>query len=122
MDVSICWSPPNKRGSLLQSRSSFSMISSRLKYIALSIVPLVGTFWLFAQQASQVARPNVDPWPGKKKLLAIADPEEWYRHNNYHHDSASHTLATVERLGRESGAWVTVIRTDMELLRKAKIE
>jgi type 1 glutamine amidotransferase len=98
------------------------MISSRLKYTALSIVPLVGTFGLFAQQASQVTRPSVDPWPGKKKLLAIADPEEWYRHNNYHHDSASHTLATVERLGRESGAWVTVIRTDMELLRKAKIE
>jgi uncharacterized protein len=62
-----------------------------------------------------------DTWPGKKKLLAIADPREWYGHVNYHHDSASHTLATVERLGRESGAWVTIIRTDMELLRKMKL-
>jgi type 1 glutamine amidotransferase len=61
------------------------------------------------------------PWSGKKKLLAIADPREWYGHVNYHHDSASHTLATVEKLGRESGAWITVIRTDMELLRKAKL-
>ncbi|HMJ63679.1 MAG TPA: ThuA domain-containing protein [Bryobacteraceae bacterium] len=60
-------------------------------------------------------------WPGKKKLLAIADPREWYGHVNYHHDASSHTLATVERLGRESGAWITVIRTDMELLRKAKL-
>ena len=60
-------------------------------------------------------------WLGKKKLLAIADPQEWYGHVNYHHDSASHTLATVERLGRESGAWITVIRTDMELLRKSKL-
>lgn len=60
-------------------------------------------------------------WSGKKKLLAIADPREWYSHVNYHHDSASHTLATVERLGRESGAWITVIRTDMDLLRKAKL-
>ena len=62
-----------------------------------------------------------DTWPGKKKLLAIADPREWYAHVNYHHDSASHTLATVERLGRESGAWITVIRTDMELLRRGKL-
>jgi len=62
-----------------------------------------------------------DTWPGRKKLLAIADPREWYAHVNYHHDSASHTLATVERLGRESGAWITVIRTDMELLRKGKL-
>ena len=61
-------------------------------------------------------------WPGKKKLLAIADPREWYGHVNYHHDASSHTLATVERLGRESGAWITVIRTDMELLRKGKLQ
>src|SRR4051794_29633439 len=54
-------------------------------------------------QAPPAARP-ADPWPGKKKLLAIADPREWYGHVNYHHDASSHTLATVERLGRESGA------------------
>ncbi len=95
------------------------MISSRLTFKILGIVLVLGTLLVLAQQTS---RPYVDPWPGKKKLLAIADPEEWYRHTNYHHDSASHTLATVERLGRESGAWVTIIRTDMELLRKAKIE
>ena len=51
------------------------------------------------------SRPPDDPWPGKKRLLAIADPEEWYASPGYHHDSASHTLSTVERLGRESGAW-----------------
>jgi hypothetical protein len=72
-------------------------------------------------QAPPAARPP-DPWPGKKKLLAIADPREWYGHVNYHHDASSHTLATVERLGRESGAWITVIRTDMELLRKGKLQ
>src|SRR5581483_1053755 len=77
---------------------------------------------LLAQQASGVGplahdsaapRPPDDPWPGKKKVLAIADPEEWYSSAGYHHDSAYHTLATVERLGRESGAWITIIRTDM---------
>jgi type 1 glutamine amidotransferase len=95
------------------------MISTRLSYKISSIALALSALVIVAQQ---VPRPYVDPWPGKKKLLAIADPEEWYRHTNYHHDSASHTLATVERLGRESGAWVTIIRTDMELLRKAKIE
>ncbi len=95
------------------------MISSHFTYKIISIGLMLSAFAIVAQQ---VPRPYVDPWPGKKKLLAIADPEEWYRHTNYHHDSASHTLATVERLGRESGAWITIIRTDMELLRKAKIE
>lgn len=67
------------------------------------------------------SRPPDDPWPGMKKVLAIADPEEWYSAPGYHHDSASHTLATVERLGRQSGAWVTFIRTDMRLLTKKPI-
>ncbi len=68
-----------------------------------------------------VSRPPDDPWPGKKRILAIADPEEWYASPGYHHDAASHTLAMVERLGRESGAWVTVMRTDMHLLTKQPI-
>jgi len=72
-------------------------------------------------QAPPPPRPP-EAWPGKKKLLAIADPREWYGHVNYHHDASSHTLATVERLERESGAWITVIRTDMELLRKGKLQ
>jgi uncharacterized protein len=75
---------------------------------------------LLAQDAAQ-SRPPDDPWPGKKRILAIADPQEWYASPGYHHDSASHTLATVERLGRESGAWITVIRTDMHLLTKQPI-
>ena len=54
-----------------------------------------------ARQAASQTEPA--SWLGKKKLLAIADPQEWYGHVNYHHDSASHTLATVEKLGRESG-------------------
>ena len=75
---------------------------------------------LLAQDNAQ-SRPPDDPWPGKKRILAIADPQEWYASPGYHHDAASHTLATVERLGRESGAWVTVIRTDMHLLTKQPI-
>jgi uncharacterized protein len=67
------------------------------------------------------SRPPDDPWPGKKRILAIVDPQEWYSSAGYHHDSASHTLATIEKLGRQSGAWVTVIRTDMRLLTKQSI-
>src|SRR5215475_412454 len=64
---------------------------------------------LFGQRA--------DPFPGKKKLLAIGDTR-----TGFQHDSASHALATIERLGYESGAYVTYIRTDTQLLTKSKIE
>ena len=59
-----------------------------------------------------------DAWAGKKKLLVIADPVEWYGASNYHHQAASHAMAVVERLGRESGAYISMIRTDMRLLTK----
>jgi type 1 glutamine amidotransferase len=72
-------------------------------------------------QDTAPSRPPENTWPGKKRILAIADPQEWYASPGYHHDAASHTLATVERLGRESGAWVTVMRTDMHLLTKQPI-
>jgi len=46
-------------------------------------------------------RGQVDAWAGKKKLLVIADPVEWYGANNYHHQAASHAVSVVERLGRQ---------------------
>src|SRR5436309_12158964 len=61
---------------------------------------------------------QVDAWHGKTKLLIIADPVEWYGASNYHHQAASHAMAVVQRLGRESGAFVSMIRTDMHLLTK----
>lgn len=60
--------------------------------------------------------PRPDPWAGRRKLLAIADVQ-----TGYHHDAISHTLATVERLGRESGAFVTNIRTDSQLITRQPI-
>ena len=57
-----------------------------------------------------------DPWPGMKKLLLVADVQ-----TGYHHDSISHAMATIERLGRESGAWVTIIRTDSQLITKKRL-
>ncbi len=57
-----------------------------------------------------------DPYAGKKKVLAIGDV-----HTGYQHDSVSHALATIERLGRESGAYITYIRTDTQLVTKDTI-
>lgn len=61
-------------------------------------------------------RDRADPWAGKRKLLAVADVQ-----TGYHHDSISHTLATLSRLGRESGAFVTNIRTDSQLITRHPI-
>jgi len=52
-----------------------------------------------------------DFWPGLKHLLAVADVQ-----SGYHHDSISHALATVEQIGRKSGTFMTMIRTDSQLI------
>ncbi len=52
----------------------------------------------------------------RKQLLAIGEEK------GYRHESVTHALATIERLGRESGLWDTVIRTDTEPLTKKKLE
>jgi uncharacterized protein len=58
-------------------------------------------------------RPHAQP---PKHVLAWADVR-----NGYQHDSISHALATIERLGRESGAYDTFIRTDSQLITKHPI-
>ena len=40
----------------------------------------------------------------------------------FRHEAISHAMATIERLGRETGAWDTYIRTDTEPLTKKKLE
>ena len=52
-----------------------------------------------------------------KRLLAIGDQHR----KDYQHDAVSHALATIERLGRESGAYLTDIRTDTQALTKHPI-
>ncbi len=52
----------------------------------------------------------------KKRLLAIGEEK------GYRHESVSHALATIERLGRQTGLWDTVIRTDTEALTRKKLE
>jgi type 1 glutamine amidotransferase len=52
----------------------------------------------------------------RKRLLAWGDTLTAYQH-----DSISHALATIERLGRESGAYDTFIRTDSQWITKHAI-
>ena len=52
--------------------------------------------------------------PGKKVLLAWADT----RNGIAQHDSVSHALAVIERLGYESGLYDTYIRTDSNIISK----
>jgi type 1 glutamine amidotransferase len=54
--------------------------------------------------------------PPRKKLLVIGEEK------GYRHDAVPHAMATIERLGRETGLWDTVIRTDTEPLTKKKLE
>ena len=52
-----------------------------------------------------------------KKHLLVLGEEKGYRH-----EAVSHAIATIERLGRETGLWTTTIRTDTEALTKKKLE
>ena len=51
--------------------------------------------------------------PSPKKHLLVIGEEKGYRH-----DSVSHAMATIERLGRETALWDTTLRTDTEVLTK----
>ena len=54
--------------------------------------------------------------PKRKKLLAIGMSA------GFQHDSVSHGLATIWKIGQQSGLWDTYIRTDTQLLTKKKLE
>jgi len=53
--------------------------------------------------------------PAKKKLLFIGEVK------GFQHDSVSHAMATIEKLGQQSGLWDTYLRTDTELVTKQKL-
>jgi len=53
--------------------------------------------------------------PARKKLLFIGEVK------GFQHDSVSHAMATIEKLGQQSGLWDTYLRTDTELVTKKKL-
>jgi len=52
----------------------------------------------------------------KKQLLAVGMSVGW------EHESVSDALATLYQLGKQTGIWDTVIRTDVELITKKKLD
>src|SRR5260221_13681908 len=59
----------------------------------------------------------LSPQPRKRKVLAIGDVHR----KIYQHDASSHALATIERLGYQSGLYDTYIRTDIQAITKHPI-
>lgn len=57
-----------------------------------------------------------DPYPGKKKLLIVADVQ-----TGFQHDSNNHAIGLIEEMGRRTGKYITYIRTDTQLITKGKI-
>ncbi len=78
---------------------------------------LVLGFMVAAAALAQNTPPNNPPNNPPKKRLLVIGQEKGFRH-----DAISHAMATIERLGRETGAWDTYIRTDTEPLTKKKLE
>ena len=70
----------------------------------------------FAVSAALVAGTLDQTAPARKRLLVIGEEK------GYRHEAVTHAMVTIERLGRETGSWDTVIRTDTEALTKAKLE
>jgi type 1 glutamine amidotransferase len=52
----------------------------------------------------------------RKRLLVIGEEK------GYRHEAVTHAMVTIGRLGKETGLWDTVIRTDTEALTKRKLE
>src|SRR5208283_5802996 len=80
-------------------------------YVKMTWMALLILFVAFSSRcgAQTAAQP-------KKHLLVLGEEK------GYRHEAVSHAIATIERLGRESGLWDTTIRTDTEVLTKKKLE
>jgi len=81
----------------------------------ITVLALVSAALFVAFRMSSAAEGPGVPAP-RKRVLAWADVR-----NGYQHDSISHALATVERMGRQSGLYDTFIRTDSQLITKRAI-
>jgi uncharacterized protein len=90
-------------------------MSSRCPELAL--VALLATS-AFAPGASAQERTFPDPYTGHKKVLIVGD---LHTGNQIAHDAVSHALATLEHLGRESGAYIAFLRTDTQLVTKGEV-
>jgi type 1 glutamine amidotransferase len=78
-----------------------------MRTIAVFIATLFAAVSAFGQNAEK---------PKPKKILAIGQSK------GFQHDSTSDGLATIWKIGKESGLWDTYIRTDTQLITKKRLE
>src|ERR1043166_5442658 len=84
------------------------------------LAAIVTSLWIvFAQQPPAPAQGGRGgrggpPASAKKRILVFGMTK------GFHHDSVSNAMATVWKLGKESGVWDTEISTDTDILRKGK--
>lgn len=82
-----------------------------LTFVMLAFAPVAS-----AQPPAEFTPP--DPYAGHKKVLIVGDVHTGAQ---MAHDAISHALATLEHLGRESGAYIAFIRTDTQLVTKEEV-
>lgn len=78
----------------------------------------VAVMLLVLAASSATSREQAAPAAAPKRLLIIADHSTG---NQTAHTAYSQAAATIERLGRESGAFETTIRTDVTLVTKDEV-
>src|SRR5262245_13575499 len=98
-------------------------MSSRFRKRMRSRSALVVLSWLlvFSAATSRAQAQDLkfpDPYAGHKKVLVVGD---LHTGNQIAHDAVSHAMATLERLGRDSGAYIAFIRTDTALVTKGEV-
>ena len=117
------------------------MTKARVGLAAIAIVSSCG-LWILARQPAELTAAPQDPTTAapagqraqgggqrgrgagrgaartRKVVLAWADT----RNGQAQHDSVSHALAVIERLGYESGAYDTFIRTDSNIVSKSPLK
>jgi hypothetical protein len=81
----------------------------RLAKFAVVALAVTGAAWLLPAQ-----RPANNA-PKKRKVLAIGQVK------GFQHDATSHAMATIWKIGQETGLWDTYIRTDTQLITKQKL-
>ena len=109
---------------------------NRARLAATSIAMLFCSLWVFAQTAAPAptappSAPAAQGGPGRgqgrgggrgprprKTLLIWADT----RNGQAQHDSVSHAMAVIERLGYESGVYDSYIRTDSNIISKSPLK
>src|SRR5262245_42610592 len=89
---------------------------ARLRGIVCAAITLCLATSLVGAQQAELRFP--DPYAGHKKVLIVGD---LHTGNQIAHDAVSHAMATLEHLGRESGAYIAFIRTDTVLVTKGEV-